>query len=167
MSNSDLSGFSSRSVKTKGAWKDSPPRLSAPPNSDKCPNGWDKDTWYLTLLFDAISEFFDAKQKARRPIMYAELDKRIRDSGIRTQDVPFTTDQLRDTLDKQLYDVAKVDLSGPIWRQFVTVMIYDFWTRHWDDNALYEFTNKQTFINIWSDIATRGVVDDLLDMDQD
>lgn len=125
-----------------------------PPDRDRCPRGWDEDIWKLALLFESLADEQDIKLRAGRPVIYSELDHRIKNSGIRTMEVPFTAEEMTEAVNQELY--PNPVLTGPQWRKFVSAMIYEFWSRFWDESATTTFTQKFMFIDMW-DAVVRAV----------
>lgn len=155
---SNLKGFSNSGFsnnKTTYVPSRTPSGGSLPPDRDRCPRGWDTDIWFLALLFESLAEEQDIKLRAGRPVIYSELAGRIKDSGIRNMTVPFSCEQLTEVVNQELY--PNPVLTGAQWRQFVQIMIYEFWSMHWDENATAKFTEKFMFIDIWDQVV--GTVD--------
>lgn len=56
-------------------WKNAPRGTpKPPPDKDRCPAGWDSDTWHLVLLFEQYARADRIDLAAGRPVIYAELN---------------------------------------------------------------------------------------------
>ena len=109
---------------------------------DRCPRGWDEDIWHLVLLFGQKAERDQVYLRAGRPVIYSELDHRISESKIRAQKVPYSSADLqemfhgiRTVMSRRFVNVEVYELSGPLWRRFVELMITEFWCYVFDPSV--------------------------------
>lgn len=123
------------------------PARREPPSRDRCPAGWDEGTWHLTLLFEQYARADDIRLRAGRPVIYADLDAMVRDTGSRRRLFAHETEPCTrrllpaDRADRCWYHwppheplkQVKRDLS---WTEAVEVIMAEFWSRVWDEHAL-------------------------------
>lgn len=122
-----------------------------PPDTDKCPNGWDQDIWHLVLVFEQKAREDEIVLAHGRPLLYAKLKLALDKSRLAQEDCPWTNTRLQLQFEfiawcwwqgerpHMMHEVPVYPLAGPKWRKVVELMLIEFWNYYHDDYAMDVF----------------------------
>lgn len=141
-----VSGFSSRSTPSK-------PHVARMYDPVKTPDGYDSAVWHLTLLFMQRADEHGIELATPRPVIYSNLDRKIKASGI------------REASEKYL---LKSDGSRGTWVEFMTAVVETYWRpsrdakavglSNWNEYAADDFLGRETFERMMLIVHDRALV---------
>lgn len=147
---------SNRRGPRQGQWNQAPapsqPTRRGPRDRDACPEGWDKDIWSLTLLFQQYATADGITLAAGRPVIYSELADLVESRDMRAKAAAKRYRQAVRICQKRKLDPSLAEycwLHHPphggdwneylSWYQMFEVVLAEFWSRVWDQYALDHF----------------------------
>jgi hypothetical protein len=123
-----------------------PKYTGPPPSPDDCPQDWDADIWHLTLRFQQYARADGIELRPGRHMIYAEIEALVSRYTMRGRMYPqevYGCERRHlgaDMAARCWYhwppDKPAEQVAGEIdWVQKVEIIMAEFWSRIWDDNA--------------------------------